>query len=78
MYNFGTWLENCKLVLYYKIKKGVSNMRKILTDLKSKVSMVKFANVCALMVAAYTISVTCAWVHHQPEVPEEAKKLRKF
>jgi cyclic lactone autoinducer peptide len=53
-------------------------MRKILTNLKSKISMVNFVNVCALMVAAYTINVTCAWVHHQPEVPEEAKMLRKF
>lgn len=54
------------------------NMRKILNALKGKVSMVNMANVCALLVAAYTINVTCAWVHHQPEVPEEAKMLRKF
>jgi cyclic lactone autoinducer peptide len=53
-------------------------MKKILNDLKGKVSMVNVMNTCALLVAAYTINVTCFWVHHQPEVPEEAKRLRKF
>ena len=53
-------------------------MKKMLNVLKGKMSMVNMMNVCALLVAAYTINVTCAWAHHQPEVPEVAKMLRKF
>lgn len=61
-----------------KEKKGAIKMKKMLNVLKGKMSMVNMMNVCALLVAAYTINVTCAWAHHQPEVPEEAKMLRKF
>ncbi len=53
-------------------------MRKMLDSLRGKMSVVKAMNLCALLVAAYTINVTCLWAHHQPEVPEEAKKLRNF
>lgn len=53
-------------------------MKKMLNALKGKVSMVNAINTCALLVAAYTMNVTCFWAHHQPEVPEEAKSLRKF
>lgn len=53
-------------------------MKKLFNFLSGKVSLVNCMNVCALAFAAYTINVTCAWLHHQPEVPEEAMKLRKF
>lgn len=53
-------------------------MKKLVNDLRGKFSMVKVMNFCALMVAAYTINVTCLWAHHQPEVPEEAKRFRRF
>ncbi len=53
-------------------------MKRIMNSLRGKMSVVKAMNLCALLVAAYTINVTCLWVHHQPEVPEDAKMLRKF
>lgn len=53
-------------------------MKKMLNALKGKLNMVTMMNLCALFVAAYTMNVACAWAHHQPEVPEEAKRLRKF
>lgn len=53
-------------------------MKEKLNLLWSKLSVVKVMNWCALLVAAYTINVACYAIHHQPVVPEEAKKLRKF
>ncbi len=53
-------------------------MKKLLNTLRGKLSLVNAMNLCALAIAAYTINVACAWAHHQPEVPEEAKKFRKF
>ncbi|MEY8352352.1 cyclic lactone autoinducer peptide [Lachnospiraceae bacterium 54-53] len=53
-------------------------MKKLLSALKGKLTAVSVMNWCALVVAAYTINVACAGLHHQPEVPEEAKRLRKF
>ncbi|WP_077610638.1 cyclic lactone autoinducer peptide [Clostridium sp. Marseille-P2415] len=53
-------------------------MKKWVDVLKEKVSIVNVMNLCALAVAVYTINVACLWAHHQPEVPEEAKALRKF
>ncbi len=33
---------------------------------------------CAIFVTTYNTNVRCALVMHQPELPESAKKLRKF
>lgn len=59
-------------------KRSDIDMKKILNVLKVKLSVMNVMNWCALIVAAYTINVACAGIHHQPEVPEEAKMLRKF
>lgn len=53
-------------------------MKKMLNNLWTRLSVVNAMNWCALMVAVYTINIACATIHHQPVVPEEAKKLRKF
>ena len=53
-------------------------MKKLMDTLSGKLSVVNVMNLCALAVAVYSFNVTCAWAHHQPEVPEEAKKFRKF
>lgn len=53
-------------------------MKKWLMQLRSKCSMVNMANLCAIAMVIYTVNATCAWVHHQPEVPEEAMKFRKL
>ena len=53
-------------------------MKKIWNTLRRKLSVVSVMNWCALIAAAYSINVACVAIHHQPEVPEEAKMLRKF
>lgn len=53
-------------------------MKKWLLQLKSKCSVVNMANLFAMAMVIYTVNATCAWAHHQPEVPEEAMKFRKF
>lgn len=35
-------------------------------------------NAIALMIVIQNVNVACAWVDHQPEVPEEAKRFRAF
>lgn len=35
-------------------------------------------NAIALMVVIQNVNAACAWVDHQPEVPEEAKRFRTF
>lgn len=35
-------------------------------------------NAIALMVVIQNVNAACAWVDHQPEVPEEAKRFRAF
>lgn len=32
----------------------------------------------ALMITAFNVNTTCAFIAHQPELPADAKKLRKF
>ncbi|MDF2474336.1 MAG: hypothetical protein K0R21_2118 [Anaerocolumna sp.] len=32
----------------------------------------------ALLVTALNVNTTCAWIVHQPKLPEGARKLRKF
>lgn len=53
-------------------------MKKLLKVLKGKISLVNAMNLCALWAAISTINVTCWWAHHQPEVPQELKRFRKF
>lgn len=53
-------------------------MKNWLVKLKSKCNVVNAANLCAIAMVIYTVNATCAWAHHQPEVPGEAMKFRKF
>lgn len=32
----------------------------------------------AFLIAAASANSTCMWISHQPELPEDVKKLRKF
>ena len=46
-----------------------------------KKAITKFSGVVAslaLFVTALNVNATCAFIIHQPKLPEEAKKLRKF
>ena len=38
--------------------------------------VMKFLNVCALLLVMQTANSACIWVAHQPEFPEEANKLK--
>lgn len=53
-------------------------MKKLLKMVQKKSNVVNLFNLCALAVMISTMNTTCAWMHHQPEVPEEAKRFRKF
>lgn len=47
-----------------KVKKNLEN------------GVMKFLNVCALLLVMQTANSACIWVAHQPEFPEEANKLK--
>lgn len=53
-------------------------MKRLFKLLQKKGTAVNLFNLCALAVMISTMNTTCTWVHHQPEVPEEAKRFRKF
>lgn len=78
MYNIGTSLENCQILLYDEKKRSVVTMKKMLNSLRMNLSVVKVMNWCALIVAVHTINVACMGTLHQPKVPEDLKNLRKF
>lgn len=40
--------------------------------------LTKYLAVFALMITALNVSTTCLFVAHQPKLPTEANKLRKF
>jgi len=46
--------------------------------LKSRYGLVGLMNLCAIAAVVQTVSATCMWVQHQPKLPEEAKKFKKF
>ncbi len=67
-----------KIVKSGKNKEVDIIMKKLLTMVQKKSNMVNLFNLCALAVMISTMNTTCTWMHHQPEVPEEAKRFRKF
>lgn len=53
-------------------------MKRILQKLTNKCNVVNLVNVLAFAVMISSVNSTCWWIHHQPEVPNEAKRYRKF
>ena len=53
-------------------------MRKIVNFLRTKCSLINLANLCAMVLVINSVNATCDWIHHQPKVPEDAMKYRKF
>lgn len=53
-------------------------MRKLLDKLKKRNWTVIMMNALALMVVFQNVNAACVWIDHQPEVPEEAKRFKKF
>ncbi len=52
----------------------MKKMKKVL----SKYSGVAMLNAVALLMAVQTVNSACWWIHHQPKVPAELQKFRKF
>lgn len=57
------------------MRQKVHNM---LTKLKSKNWTMYVLNAVAFVMVIQNMNTGCLWVDHQPEVPEEAKRFRKF
>lgn len=53
-------------------------MKKVLQRLITKHNMINLANVLAFGMMISSVNSTCYWIHHQPKVPDEAKRYRKF
>ena len=53
-------------------------MKNEVGKVQGKGGLMNLANRCALGLMVSSVNTTCHWLHHQPEVPEEAKKYRKF
>ena len=53
-------------------------MKKEAGKVQGKGGLINFANRCAVELMVSSVNTACCWIHHQPEVPEEAKKYRKF
>jgi len=51
-----------------KVRKLLRNRRKTFMMLNS----------LALIMVIQNVNVTCGWLMHQPEIPDEAKKFRKL
>lgn len=53
-------------------------MKKWLKELQKKRSLINVVNMAAIAMVIYTANATCLWTQHQPEMPEAARKFRKF
>lgn len=53
-------------------------MKKLIEIFKGKNKMAAMMNLLALSMVIQTVNSTCFWIHHQPKVPDSAKKYRRF
>lgn len=53
-------------------------MKKLLNLLQKKCNLITLANAFAFALMISSVNSACNWIHHQPEVPAEAKLYRKF
>lgn len=53
-------------------------MKKAILKLQKKVNILGVLNALAFALMVGSVNATCLWIHHQPKVPDEAKKYRKF
>lgn len=44
----------------------------------SKCTMPNMLALCATMVAVAAVNRCCVFIYHQPELPDELRRLRKF
>ena len=50
----------------------------MIKKLKSKNWMITALNAMALVAVIHNVNAGCFWVDHQPEVPKEARRFRRF
>lgn len=53
-------------------------MKNLLSKVKSRNWGVVLLNLCAVAAVLQNVNLACAWVHHQPKVPDAAMKFKKF
>ena len=53
-------------------------MKEKMSCIFKKYGSVALLNAVALAMAVQTVNSACFWIHHQPEVPADLKKFRKF
>lgn len=53
-------------------------MKKIVNMMSQKCSFISLANLFAFTLMVVTVNSTCHWLYHQPQIPEDAMKYRKF
>lgn len=53
-------------------------MRNLETKKQKKTKAVEMVNALAFNLMSSSVNSACIWIHHQPKVPAEAKKFRKF
>lgn len=53
-------------------------MKKIVNTMSQKCSFISLANLFAFALMVVSVNSACHWVTHQPKVPEDAMKYRKF
>lgn len=52
-------------------------MRKVLNKMKKQNWTILALNAMALVMVIQNVNTACAWVDHQPEVPEAAQRFKK-
>lgn len=56
----------------------LENMKKVVKKLKMKNWTIIAFNALALMAVIQNVNATCFWMDHQPDVPEAARRFKKF
>lgn len=51
---------------------------KVIAKMKKQNWSILALNAMALVMVIHNVNVTCAWLEHQPEVPEAAKRFKKL
>ena len=53
-------------------------VRNLLTKLKNRNWAVIALNAMALLTVIQNVNAGCGWIDHQPVIPEEAKRFKRF
>lgn len=81
---FGNYLEFQKPIRYFETNKNeevrymCKTIRSMVKKMKGKNWTVLALNALAVMTVIQNMNSGCIWLDHQPEVPEEARRFRKF